>query len=134
MFRLSNRVEKNANKIVQKAATAAIETLVEATPVDRGDAVSNWRAGKNYAPVGRIPAHVPGRKGSTAEANQEVSLREAQTVINARKTGDTIYLVNNVPYIGRLNSGWSSQAPAGFIERGVAAGRAVIRRGRLLEG
>jgi hypothetical protein len=31
------------------------------------------------------------------------------------KAGDTIYLTNNLPYIRRLEEGYSQQAPAGMV-------------------
>lgn len=37
------------------------------------------------------------------------------------RQGVRVFIQNPVPYMGRLNDGHSTQAPAGFIERGVAA-------------
>ena len=31
----------------------------------------------------------------------------------------SIYITNNVPYIDRLNNGWSQQSPAGFVDKAV---------------
>jgi hypothetical protein len=36
------------------------------------------------------------------------------------KIGDTIHVFNNVPYIKRLDEGWSSQRPIGFSHLGMA--------------
>jgi len=40
-----------------------------------------------------------------------------------------IYVLNDVPYIGRLNDGWSDQAPPGFVQ--IAIARAVDGVGRI---
>ena len=34
--------------------------------------------------------------------------------------GDTLYITNSVPYIGRLEEGWSVQAPAGIAGRALS--------------
>jgi hypothetical protein len=38
-----------------------------------------------------------------------------------------IHLNNNLPYIIPLNQGWSTQAPAGFIDMAILDGLAAIR-------
>ncbi len=38
----------------------------------------------------------------------------AKTAAQA-KAGDVIYLANSLPYIRRLEYGWSKQAPAGMV-------------------
>lgn len=40
------------------------------------------------------------------------------------KIGENIYLFNNVPYIKKLNEGWSLQRPKGFLH--LAENRAIV--------
>lgn len=131
MLGLSSRVTDLANAKTQSAAKAFFETVVNRTPVDTGQAISNWKVGLNYEPRGVTPARVPGSQGSTAGANRRATLAAYLPTIAKRVTGQTIYIINTVPYIGRLNAGWSRQAPAGFIDAARAAAYSAAARERL---
>lgn len=74
------------------------------TPVDTGRARWNWHADLNTMSV-RI-----------VEPNQGQTPDEAMTAVANYKLGETIYISNNLPYIKRLNEGYSQQAPAGFVQ------------------
>jgi hypothetical protein len=46
-----------------------------------------------------------------------------------------MHITNNLPYIVRLNQGYSAQAPAGYVEQGVlAARRAIDSAGEITAG
>lgn len=120
-------VERGATNTIRAGAKATVRALIQTTPVDTGAAVSNWRVGLNFTPKGIIQPHSPGKKGSTARANKDAAISAAENVINkftSRKgeASKRIYIINNSPYINRLNQGYSKQAPAGFVEAAVAAG------------
>lgn len=97
--------------------------LVPSTPVDTGLARGNWRPSLNV-PVSR-PTSLVDPTGAGAVARIESVGRQFHL-------GDTLYLVNRVPYIGRLNAGSSPQAPAGFVQAAVQRGLARARASRRL--
>lgn len=78
-----------------------------ATPVDTGRARCGWNCSTG-SPDLTIP---PEGKYKIATSRATKSFT-AQVVSNA----DSIYISNAVPYIGKLNNGWSNQAPARFVE------------------
>lgn len=45
--------------------------------------------------------------------------RNPGDVLAAMRLEDRVWIVNPMPYIGRLNDGWSKQAPAGWIDRAI---------------
>jgi hypothetical protein len=116
-------VEQNATSMLRRVAVAVDRTVVFATPVDTGRARANWQAQIGSPASGTVPP-------TTAEA----SVAAAQAVINNAKPGDTIHLTNNLPYIGKLNDGWSAQAPANFVQEAVAVGVQTAAEARLLGG
>lgn len=132
MFGLANKVEPNANLMVQDAAAAFLEEVVSRTPVDSGQAVSSWKVGLNYIPRG-VRTFSPGAFGSTASANRSAVLSSELPKVRRRRTGQTISVVNTAPYISRLNDGTSAQAPAGFIETAYIQSTRAIRRRKVLE-
>lgn len=77
------------------------------TPVDTGRARWGWMCS-----IGRpaLSAPPPGQYSMAAA-------RAADTfTVSAVSGRDPLYVANNVPYIHRLNEGWSKQAPARFVE------------------
>lgn len=126
MKTVSKTVGANADKLVRKVALAVDAAVVLATPVDTGRARSNWQVDLNRAPDGTLPEPASPAEGAaraTAEAKEKAA---------AYKTGDVLHITNNLPYIGRLNEGWSAQAPAGFVEEAALAGAATVKDARLL--
>jgi len=110
-----NKFAEKHIKIITLDATA---NLVEDTPRKTGWARANWvpRIG---APS-KLPTDVtdpqPGQvQGRSAE-------REAGVLLVAssyKLVNGPIYITNNVPYIQRLNDGYSAQAPAGFVQSAI---------------
>lgn len=118
-------VAENADKLTRSVAVAVDSAVVFATPVDTGRARSNWQAELD-APAGGTVATLGG-----GAAQQ--SIDKAQAVIQ-QYNGDgnsSIHITNNLPYIGRLNDGWSAQAPSGFVEAAVHAGAARVKGAKL---
>lgn len=81
-------------KVVRKTAFDIDNDLVQQTPVDTGRARSNWLPSLN------LP------RNDTVEANAKPPI---EPVLSGYKIGDTIFIANNLPYIERLNNGWSKQ-------------------------
>ena len=123
------RMKDHANRLLgvgtkqrRKIALSILTELSVSTPVDVGRARSNWTVGLGGPGDGPIPAHVPGSGGSTGAANARQTVASGQASIDKVKLWQDIYLSNNLPYIARLNDGYSAQAPAGFVQTAVANG------------
>lgn len=132
----ASRVEANSVRVKKEAALAALKFVVHSTPVDTGEAISNWLVGIG-APRGEtIRPHVPGDLGSTREANERATIQAGELVlatIRARGSQrDSIYISSALPYIAELNRGYSPQADPNFVELAMAAARDVIRKCTLL--
>jgi len=127
MRRHGRRVEENANALKRKAALAVDATVVLATPVDTGRARSNWQASLGAPATGTREAYSPGTGGATGGANAAAAQEQAKAVIARSQPEQAIHITNNLPYIGRLNEGWSAQAPAGFVQTAVLRGIAAVR-------
>ena len=135
---LADRLEAKARKIEQAASDIAIDAalaivgnLVYATPVDTSQALSNWQVSIGSAITSKIDAYYPGEYGSTQRASAGEALAAAKAALKNKKPGEVIFIRNNVPYIRRLNDGYSKQAPAGFVERAALVGRVVVRNAKL---
>lgn len=127
-------LKRRLQEAVVFIAVETVANLVEATPVDLGWARANWRASIGV-PLGGTVGQRPqrARKGSGGLVARMAANAGAAAAVARYKLGQGgIFITNNVPYINRLRRGWSSQAPAGWvdrsIERALARARAVFGR------
>jgi hypothetical protein len=88
--------------------------VIDATPVDTTHAKSNW-----VPSVGSPSDGVQGSKESPDTGAQSSGF--GQLAGYRLEQGD-IFTTNNVDYIGNLDGGSSSQAPAGFVDGAVRDG------------
>ena len=93
-------------------ARDVLEGVVLRTPVRSGRARANWRVGLARPPEGVLVA--ADSDGRTAIA------RGAAVIARARPFG-TIWIANNLPYIGVLEHGSSKQAPRGMVAATLAS-------------
>lgn len=132
---LAASLEKKAKAIDEAASKLAVDTaltivgdLAFKTPVDTSQALSNWIVTLETPSSDKIKPHFPGEGGSTQRASAAETLNSAKLVLRNKKPGQAIFITNNLPYIRRLNDGYSAQAPAGFVERAVLIGRKMRKK------
>lgn len=88
------------------------------TPIDTGWATNNWW----YSESG--PATGFASDVNAAKQRQDA---DTQSIANFKLNGQTVHITNNVPYIGRLNNGYSNQTPAGFVDRAILTAGIKVR-------
>ena len=122
---MAKNVKKNSELLVKRAAIVLHTTLVNTTPVDKGTARSNWQVGIDEEPQKIVdPAPV-----------SDVLLKGRTEILKYDGNENRKIVVGNpVPYIEPLNNGWSSQAPAGFIESAILVAQDAITGQPLLTG
>lgn len=121
--KLAKSVDERASAVAIKTAEVILKELVFVTPVDTSKALSNWQITLGAPAEMLRPPYYPGRLGSTQEQSANAAIKAGLDVLKAKRAGVSIFISNNAPYIRRLNEGWSSQAPAGFVERAEMLGR-----------
>lgn len=107
--RYKRSIPKAANEVKKKAARELVEKLIPATPVLTGQARSNWTVTANtpFTRMTLFPAVDTSGGPSRASLERTISTVQPQS---------DIYIRNNLPYIVRLNQGYSKQAPANFVQ------------------
>lgn len=106
------QIETQVSKITRRIGLGILSRVVLATPVDTGRARGNWQVDLAAPPAAEIDRLDKGGGATIADGSAE---------IGRMKGYGRIYLVNNVSYIGELNEGTSSQAPAGFVDAAIDA-------------
>lgn len=129
LITLANTLPTQASDLAVLTAKTVIQNLIYDTPVDTSKALSNWQIVLNADNASVIPAYVHGKEGSSQAESQALALSAAMRMLETKKPGDEIWIVNSTPYIRYLNDGSSHQAPAGFVERAILIGNYVVRQG-----
>jgi hypothetical protein len=114
---LMQKAGKKAEMVVRASALSVGASLIQRTPVDTGRAKANWVPG-----IGQVNTK------TTGEINAETALKDINQALQTWKPGQTIWLCNSLPYIKRLEDGWSKQAPAGMVRLTVVEWKDSVRR------
>jgi hypothetical protein len=93
--------------VVDRVVIAIYTKVVERTPVDTGRARASWMINEGSAPEG-----VP-------EPDLE-SYPMPATAMGGFTGTEPVYITSNLPYMERLENGWSKQAPAGMVRIALA--------------
>lgn len=120
---IANGIPRNVSATASEAALRILSVVVPATPVDTGRARGNWQTSIG-APITR--------ENNRLDVTGQSAIAEGRRVLGYKPPGATIYITNNVKYIGRLNEGYSAQAPAGFVEQSIQVAIAGIRNARVV--
>lgn len=91
-----------------------VENPPTGTPIDTGWASVNWWIKTGSAPTGNDG---PAGNVASRQAGQQAGV--AAMASYHIGSGQSVWITNGVPYISRLNDGWSQQAPAGFVETAI---------------
>jgi hypothetical protein len=129
MKKIAGSVKKEASRAAVAVAETIIIDLIYKTPVDTSQALSNWQIRLNQ-PVSinkELEPYYEGEHGSTRNMSAQQAVEVAKSKLQRKKPGASIFISNVLPYINRLNDGWSKQEPAGFVERAILLGRNVIK-------
>ena len=104
----------NLRDVVRIIALEALKRVVMRTPVDTGRARANWQVeigGGNFEVLTEV------------DKSGTVTITKGSQAIAQYKDEDgfpTITIFNNLPYIERLETGYSNQSPAGMVAITVA--------------
>lgn len=108
MDRLAEGFEKGANKLVVDAAAQAGRYIADGNPIDTGLSSGNWD--------GAIGAPILDVQKRFYPTSSRLSMNTLAT--KKKKSGESVFVSNAVPYVRTLNLfGTSSQARAFWVER-----------------
>lgn len=105
--RFAAKAKQKPAEAQRKIFTELSRRIIMRTPVDTGRARANWMPAVGAPDLSTTEGRDP--NGSTSVAN-------ATLVALQVGMDQTLYLTNALPYIQRLEDGWSQQAPAGMVK------------------
>lgn len=119
------------DKAIQEVKNVTLETfrlsvneafisVVNSTPVDRGAAINSW-----FTNLGNSNGGEGARSGDRSGG---ASIAAIYATTEKARLGDSILLYSNLPYIERLEDGYSDQAANGMVKLAVAAWPQIVAR------
>lgn len=128
------KANRNVDSVVRKIVVDLGTSLVMKTPVGNptlwknpdgapagyvgGAARANWQYGNGTNPEGFLDAI---DKGGNATINKIIG------GVKSSPTASIHWIANNLPYIERLETGWSKQAPQGMLRLTVTEFEQTVR-------
>ena len=104
MKAFENLTTDKAEKVFRKTCFEISNEIISNTPVDTSRAKNNW-----FPDINKFSTE------TTESKNKQGSISLAINATPKLKIGDTFTLSNNLPYIVKLEYGWSKQKPNGFV-------------------
>lgn len=109
--RFKARVSGRSEQVIRDSAASLFSRIVQATPFDEGTAKGNWQVG-----LGSPPSDVT----DTKDPGGQATIAAGQLKTASFTLADRLFYANNLPYIRRLEKGWSDQASRGMVAVNVA--------------
>ena len=107
--KIEQKIDRTLNQGIRATLFEVSTAIIKDTPADTGRARGNWQASVGRGATGDVSV------GSVRSGEAKAIADVDQTVSVA--VGDLYYLTNNLPYIERLEYGWSKQAPGGMVRK-----------------
>ena len=107
--KIESKIDRTLDQGIRATILELSTAIIKDTPAKTGRARGNWQASIGRGATGEVS--VVNKRAGEAKAISNVNQKASVAV------GDLYYLTNNVPYIERLEYGWSKQAPGGMVRK-----------------
>lgn len=109
--KFNKKFDRGAEQVLRRSVLIIFSSVIKRTPVKTGALRANWQLGINEKPTGTVTSG--GKVYGSA-------IGPVKAGTDGAKIGDTLYLVNNLPYAQVIENGSSKQAPHGMVKLAVA--------------
>jgi hypothetical protein len=99
----------------------AFVSIVAKTPFRDGFAKNSFFSNLGNNNAGEVGREVPDKSGAASIAN-------INATVSKTRLGDSVLIYSNLPYIERLEDGYSLQAPSGMVKTTVAEWPQIVAR------
>ena len=111
--KFATKTHDQISLVIRKIVLDLFTRIVLKTPVKTGRARMNW-----HVSIGQIRDELRSmeREYSGAEAFQTANAEATNKILALNDVDLSIFILNNLPYIERLEDGYSDQAPSGMVK------------------
>lgn len=115
----AEKTQKKLEMAVRKIAMSVFREVILMSPVDTGRFRGNWQVAINSIPQGTL--EIDDKSGA-------ISISKADAEAMKLEVGESIYLINNLPYARPLEYGHSKQAPQGMVRITVRRWKPIVEQ------
>ncbi len=138
MKRFKEKVSGASEQAIRAAGLQVFTSIIERTPVGNPEIWLTKNSDGQYVDYLSVNDYPEGYIGGTARGNWQTAVgrRPTGTIDDQDESGrstiaaanmaaakftlaEKLYFANNLPYIRRLEEGWSSQAPEGMVANSI---------------
>jgi hypothetical protein len=122
---------KKVDQFTRMIALEVFRRIILKTPKDTGRAINGWLCtiAVPAAAMAQGEDWFQGQEVGGYDKSGRAAIEEAANQVMAWKPQDVaIFLTNNVPYIERLENGWSKQAANGMVAITIAEFDGIVAR------
>jgi hypothetical protein len=117
--KFNKKAKRKATLKFRGTALSMFSHVILRTPVKSGRLRGNWQSRLNKPASGTLEVN---------DATGSKAISEAGETVARAKLGDSIFLVNNLPYAQGIEDGNSQQAPSGMVKVTVAEFQTIMKR------
>lgn len=122
-------VGARADQIVLRAAELAVEAIIVGNRFGPGTPVKTGAARGSWAVVGK-GQHPPDFALTPFDPVGQATLDRALATLRTMPPREVKVIASDCPYMGRLDRGWSQQAPSGHVRYVTLQWPAIVRSAR----
>lgn len=130
---IAKGIGEASNLVGAQACLSAGIYLARNTPIDTGQAKSNWQASRVRPRTSTRTAYAVGKKGTTAEANISATIAQIRSQCASRRNNQQMFLTNNLDYIEKLNRSGGNMGTSGFLRTASQIAQQVLRDSNLFK-
>lgn len=129
MRRQADNIEYQSLQLKRQVGYHVLVNVVQATPIDSGQARYNWNVGFNGPDRS---TDTSGFRSYGRIGDWRAKMSTSAAAISRAGELDSIYISNSLPYIQQLNRGRSPQASADYVKTSAITGAQIVRTSRIL--
>jgi len=123
----SKKIGVSLQLVLKKVSFSIFTSIVRRTPFDTGIARASWVIGVNSF---ANPADIVLGKGEKLSSDEAAQLSLSRlSAIDITSPFSLVIISNYLPYIQRLEHGWSKKAPAGMVKLAIEEEKDKLRAG-----
>lgn len=122
MSEIVSRTNARVDTQIRKATIELFGSVIKMTPVDTGRAKGNWQC-----TIGSPATSSTNAIDGSSRQSLQGSKAYSDVVSTVPKSGNVVWLANNLPYIRKLEYGSSQQAPSGMVRINIQRFASILR-------
>lgn len=126
--KINKKLQKSFEQLVKVAALSALRTAAETTPVDTGNARTNWNVSVGSSYTSKVDQLPSGVRVKAKDATKMVLSKGQPKIKSFRLRHGLVWITNSVGYIKGLDTGNVSKKGGNMSAKAVVAAIKAVKK------